>query len=127
MRLIAPLLAALAILAGCATNMPQATGNLPIHTVQAADVAGKSLTFSANDRFEIAPAPNGSMSFRDIGGPGKSGTGEWEIRDGKFWVRSGLYWRRGSEWTFYGPDADGSYRAINARDSRKTQYRVVIH
>lgn len=127
MRLFASILAAAAILAGCATGMPQAADNLPIHTVQAADVAGKTLNFQANDRFEISPAATGnSMSFRDIGAPGKSGTGEWEIREGKFWIRSGVYWRKGSEWTFYGPKADGSYTAINSRDSRKTHYRVVI-
>lgn len=125
MRIIATLFAAVLIMAGCAT--PQIKGDLPIHMLTAQEVAGKTLTFSAHDKFEIRPANGGAMGFRDIGSPGKSGNGSWEIDDGKFWIRSKIYWTRGSTWTFYGPAADGSYRAVNARDSNRTLYRVDIH
>ena len=131
MRIIATLFAAMLVMAGCAT--PSVVSNQPIHQVSADTVADKTLTFShgSGDVFTITPTASGAMTFRDVavpkGGARKGGSGEWQIRDGKLWVKSNVYWRSGTNWTFYGPAADGSYLAVNAKDSQHTQYRVEIH
>lgn len=122
-QIIGALILAIGVSA-CASHAPApATSGLAHHSIEAAEIVGKTLFVPRGDdspRYELTFHADGSWSRTTFGPQTQNWTGTWKILpNGDVAVSSKT---KAATLSFFGPAADGSFTMVSSNGARTPKY-----